>query len=114
MGLYASIIFYLNVLKTKVKITRVVEDGKIVDVVASFIFLGAFIRRDGLCDKRYAYELQLAKLQWGIWKDGNQACHKSETDEGPGIPNRVVNLPGNKSISQGSGKYREILGNTGK
>ena len=27
---------------------------------------------------------------------------------------RVVNLPGNKSISQGSGKYREILGNTGK
>ena len=39
------------------------------DVVASFIFLGALIRRDGLCDKRYAYELQLAKLQWGIWKD---------------------------------------------
>ena len=27
---------------------------------------------------------------------------------------RVVNLPGNKSISQGSGKYWEILGNTGK
>ena len=24
---------------------------------------------------------------------------------------RVVNLPGNKSISQGSGKYREIPGN---
>ncbi len=49
----------------KVKITRV-EDGEIVDVVASFIFLGALIRRDGLCDKRYAYEWQLAKLQWGI------------------------------------------------
>ena len=51
---------YLNVLKTKVKITRVVEDGKIVDAVASFIFLGALIIRDGLCDKRYAHELQLA------------------------------------------------------
>ena len=27
---------------------------------------------------------------------------------------RVVNKPGNKSISQGSGKYREIPKNTGK
>ena len=46
------------------------------DVVASFIFLGALIIRDGLCDKRYAYELQLAKLQWGYMKrHGNQACH---------------------------------------
>ena len=25
---------------------------------------------------------------------------------------RVVNLPGNKNISQGSGKYRELPGNT--
>ena len=52
------------------------------DVVASFIFLGALIIRDGLCDKRYAYELQLALYE----RQGNQACHKSETDEGPGIP----------------------------
>ena len=27
------------------------------------------------------------------------------------VGSRIVNLPGNKSISQGSGKYREILGN---
>ena len=48
---------YLNVLMTKVMITRdigeVTVDGKIVEVVTSFRFLGALITSlDGLCDKR--------------------------------------------------------------
>ena len=46
---------YLNVLKTKVMTTgdigEVRVDGKIVEVVTSFIFLGALITRDGLYDK---------------------------------------------------------------
>ena len=46
---------YRNVLNTKVKTTGDIEDvtvgGKMVDVVKIFIFLGALIIRDGLCDK---------------------------------------------------------------
>ena len=46
---------YRNVLTTKVKTTGDIEDvtvgGKMVDVVTIFIFLGALIIRDGLCDK---------------------------------------------------------------
>ena len=42
-------------------IGEVTVDGNIVEVVMSFIFLGALITRDGLCDK----EIQLTI----IWKD---------------------------------------------
>ena len=48
-------ILYLNVLKTKVLTTgyigEVTVDGNIVEVVTSFISLGALITRDGLCDR---------------------------------------------------------------
>ena len=48
-------VLYLNVLKTKVMTTgdigQVTVDGKIEEVVTSFVFLGALITRDGLCDK---------------------------------------------------------------
>ena len=46
---------YRNILNTKIKTTGDIEDvtvgGKMVDVVTIFIFLGALIIRDGLCDK---------------------------------------------------------------
>ena len=48
-------VLYLNVLKTKVMTTgdigQVTVDGKIEEVVTSFVFLGALISREGLCDK---------------------------------------------------------------
>ena len=43
---------YLIVLNAKVMMTgEVTVDGKIVEVVKSFVFLGALITRYGLCDK---------------------------------------------------------------
>ena len=44
---------------------EVIVDGKIVEVVTSFIFLGSLITRDGLCDKEIRRrELLWARLQW--------------------------------------------------
>ena len=45
--------------------------------------------------KRCAEELQWAKLQWEVSnyimkRQGNQACHKSKTGEGLGVPNGTV------------------------
>ena len=57
---------YRNVLNTKVNTTGYIEDvtvdGKMVDVVTIFIFPGALIIRDGLCDKEIRRELQWEKL----------------------------------------------------
>ena len=39
-------------------------DGKIVEVVTSFKFLGALITRDGLCDKEIPRIIAMEKLQW--------------------------------------------------
>ena len=54
-----------NVLNTKVKTTGDIEDvivdGKMVDVVTIFIFLGALIIRDGLCDKEIRRGIAMGK-----------------------------------------------------
>ena len=56
---------YRNVLNTKVNTTGDIEDvtvgGKIVDVVTIFIFLGALIIRDGLCDKEIRRGIAMGK-----------------------------------------------------
>ena len=47
--------------------------GKTVEVVTSFIFLGALITRDGLCDKEIRRRIAMGKAAMGglttIWKD---------------------------------------------
>ena len=56
---------YLNVINPKVKTTRDIEDvtvdGKMVEVVTIFIFLGALIIRDGLCDKEIRRRTAMGK-----------------------------------------------------
>ena len=56
---------YLNVLKANVMTTgdigEVAVDGKIVEMVTSFIFLGDLITRDGLCDKEIRRRIGMSK-----------------------------------------------------
>ena len=56
---------YRNVLNTKVKTTGDIEDvtvgGTMVDVVKIFIFLGALIIRDGLCNKEIRRGIAMGK-----------------------------------------------------
>ena len=66
---------YLNVIKTNGDIGEAtVVDGKMVEVVTGFIFLGALITRHGLCDKEIRRRIALGKAAMGglttIWKDG--------------------------------------------
>ena len=69
---------YMNVGKTKVMTTgdigQVTVDGKDIEVVTKFVFLGALITKDGLCEK----EVRRKKNSYGksrnggltsIWKD---------------------------------------------
>ena len=73
-------------------------DGKIVEMVTSFIFLEALIRRDGLCDKEIRRIIGMGKAAIGgltttgvnMEREWNQACHKSESGEGLGVPNSTV------------------------
>ena len=68
---------YLNVLKTKVMTTgdigEVAVDGKTVEVVTKFVFLGALITKDGLCDKEIRRRIAMGKAAMGglttVWKD---------------------------------------------
>ena len=59
---------YRNVLNSKVKTTRDIEDvtvgGKMVDVVTIFIFPGALIIRDGLCDKEIRRGIAMGKASY--------------------------------------------------
>ena len=59
----------LNALKTKVMTTgdmgEVTVDLKIVEVVTSFIFLGASITSDGLCDKEIRRRIAMGKAAMG-------------------------------------------------
>ena len=54
-------------------IEEVRVDGKLVDVATSFIFLGALIPREGLCDKDIRRRIAMGKDAMGgfttIWKD---------------------------------------------
>ncbi len=59
----------------------------------------------------YTYKLQYYHVHdWASYCAEVWECEQSNFHLAP----RVVNKPGNKSISQGSGKYREIPRNTGK
>ena len=68
---------YLIVLKTKVMTTgdigEVAVDGKTVEVVKKFVFLGALITKDGLCDKEIRRRIAMGKAAMGglttVWKD---------------------------------------------
>ena len=68
---------YLNVGKTKVMPTgdigAVTVDGKDIEVVMKFVFLGALITEDGLCEKEVRKRIAMGKAAMGgltsIWKD---------------------------------------------
>ena len=68
---------FLNVLKTKVMTTgdigEVAVDGKTVEVVKKFVFLGALITKDGLCDKEIRRRIAMGKAAMEglttVWKD---------------------------------------------
>ena len=68
---------YLNVGKTKVMTTgdirEVTVDGKDIEVVTKFVFLGALITKDGLCEKEVRRRIAMGKAAMGgltsIWKD---------------------------------------------
>ena len=60
---------YLNVGKTKVMTTgdigEVTVDGKDIEVVTKFVFLGALITKDGLCEKEVRRRIAIwEKPQW--------------------------------------------------
>ena len=68
---------YLNVGKTKVMTTgdigAATVDGKDIEVVTKFVFLGALITEDGLCEKEVRRRIAMGKAAMGgltsIWKD---------------------------------------------
>ena len=68
---------YLNVVKTKVILTgdigEVTVDGKDIEVVTKFVFLGVLITKDGLCEKELRRRIAMGKAAMGgltsIWKD---------------------------------------------
>ena len=68
---------YLNVGKTKVMMTEdqgeMVVDGKHIEVVSHFIFLGSLITKDGFCEKEIRRRLAIGRSAMGgltkIWKD---------------------------------------------
>ena len=68
---------YLNVGKTKVMATgdfgEVTVDGKDIEAVTKFVFLGALITKDGLCEKEVRRRIAMGKAAMGgltsIWKD---------------------------------------------
>ena len=63
---------YINVGKTKVMMTEdqgeMVVDGKHIEVVSHFIFLGSLITKDGFCEKEISRRLAMGGLT-KIWKD---------------------------------------------
>ena len=68
---------YPTVGKTKVMTTGdigdVIVDGKDIEVVTKFVFLGALITKDGLCEKEVRRRIAIGKAAMGgltsIWKD---------------------------------------------
>ena len=68
---------YLNVGKTKVMMSEdqgeMVVDGKHIEVVSHFIFLGSLITKDGFCEKEIRRRLAMGRSAMGgltkIWKD---------------------------------------------
>ena len=68
---------YLYVGKTKVVTTGdiggVTVDGKDIEVVTKFVFVGALITKDGLCEKEVRRRIAMGKAAMGvltsIWKD---------------------------------------------
>ena len=62
---------YLNVGKTKVMITEdqgeMVVDGKHIEEVSHFIFLGSLITKDGFCEREIRRRLAMGRSTF--WKD---------------------------------------------
>ena len=69
---------YRNVLNTKVNTTGYIEDvtvdGKMVDVVTIFIFPGALIIRDGLCDKEIRRGMAMGKASYSSSRSHLVVC----------------------------------------
>ena len=69
---------YRNVLNTKVNTTGYIEDvtvdGKMVDVVTIFIFPGALIIRDGLCDKEIRRGIAMGKASYSSSRSHLVVC----------------------------------------
>ena len=89
---------YLNILKTKVMTTgdigEVTVDGNIVEVITSFICLGALITREGLSNRDAQKNCNgkncNRRVNNYMERQGNQGCHNIETGEGLGVPNSTV------------------------
>ena len=90
---------HLNVGKTKVKTTgdigEVTVDGKDIEVVTKFVFLGVLITKDGLCEnevrRRIAIPCEKPQHLGGltsIWKDRGvlNAGDEGETSESFSVP----------------------------
>ena len=60
---------YLNVGKTKVMMTEyqgeMVVDGKHIEVVSHFIFMGSIITKDGLCEREIRRRLAMGRSAMG-------------------------------------------------
>ena len=60
---------YLNVGKTKVMMTEdqeeIVVDGKHIELVSHFIFLGSLITKDGFCEKEIRRRLEMGRSAMG-------------------------------------------------
>ena len=60
---------YLNVCKTKVMMTEdqveMVVDGKHIEVVSHFIFLGSLITKYGFCEKEIRRRLEMGRSAMG-------------------------------------------------
>ena len=87
---------YLNVGKTKVITTgdigEVTVDGKDIEVVTKFVFMGALITEDALCEKEVRRRIAMGKSAMGVLTNINMEGQRSnagdegETSERFGVP----------------------------
>ena len=87
---------YLNVGKTKVMTTgyigEMTVDGKDIEVGTKFVFLGALITKDGLCEKEVRRRIAMGKAAMGGGTNINVEGQRSndgdegETSERFGVP----------------------------
>ena len=65
-------------------------DGKDIEVVTKFVFLGALITKDGLCEKEVRRRIAMGKAAMGgltsIWKDRGVTMRTKVKLESFGVP----------------------------